>query len=44
MTEKSFISETPGQWGNGDVMFGFNISRVFQLGKHKKQDWKEKND
>jgi hypothetical protein len=41
MTEKSFISETPGQWSDGDIMFGFNISRVFQLGgKHKKKDWK----
>jgi hypothetical protein len=35
LTEKSFITETTGQWGNGDVLFGFNISRVFQLGgKH----------
>jgi hypothetical protein len=38
MTEKSFIAETPGQWSDGDIMFGFNISRVFQLGeKHKKK-------
>ncbi|MGN6194327.1 MAG: DUF5777 family beta-barrel protein [Ginsengibacter sp.] len=44
MTEKSFISETPGQWSKGDIMFGFNISRVFQLGEHKKKDWKRKND
>ena len=45
MTEKSFISETTGRWENGGVQFGFNISRVFQLGvKHKRKsnDWKEK--
>ena len=33
LTEKSFISETTGQWDNGNVLFGFNISRVFQLKK-----------
>ncbi len=33
MTEKSFISETANRWENGDVLFGFNISRVFQLKK-----------
>ena len=45
MTEKSFISETTGRWNNGGVQFGFNISRVFQLGeKHKRKsnDWKQK--
>jgi hypothetical protein len=31
LTEKSFISETTGRWDKGDVLFGFNISRVFQL-------------
>jgi hypothetical protein len=31
MTEKSFISETTGRWGRGDVHFGFNISRIFLL-------------
>ena len=33
LTEKSFISETTGRWDNSDVLFGFNISRVFQLKK-----------
>lgn len=33
MTERQFITETPGSWGKGDIHFGFNISRVFQLGK-----------
>lgn len=45
MTEKSFISETTGQWSNGGVQFGFNISRVFQLGvKHKNKtgNWDKK--
>jgi len=35
LTEKSFISETTGQWDKSDVMFGFNISRVFQLDKKR---------
>ncbi|HSN08143.1 MAG TPA: DUF5777 family beta-barrel protein [Hanamia sp.] len=33
MTEKSFIAETMNRWEDGDVLFGFNISRVFQLKK-----------
>jgi hypothetical protein len=35
MTERTFISETTGQWGKGDIHFGFNISRVFTIGKRK---------
>ncbi len=31
MIEKGFIGETTGQWGKGDIHFGFNISRVFML-------------
>jgi hypothetical protein len=31
MIDKGFITETDGQWGNGDIHFGFNISRVFYL-------------
>jgi hypothetical protein len=34
LTEKSFISETTGRWDKSNIMFGFTISRVFQL--HKK--------
>jgi hypothetical protein len=44
LTEKSFISETSRHGDNSDVRFGFNISRVFQLGKkHKGQTatWKK---
>lgn len=33
MTEKNFISETTGKWEKGDILFGFNISRVFNIGK-----------
>jgi hypothetical protein len=35
MTEKQFIGATTGQWKKGDIHFGFNISRVFTLKKHK---------
>jgi opacity protein-like surface antigen len=35
MTEKQFIGETTGQWNHGDIHFGFNISRVFTLKKHR---------
>ncbi|MBK8088179.1 MAG: hypothetical protein IPK31_09630 [Chitinophagaceae bacterium] len=37
MTERTFISETAGKWSKGDIMFGFNISRVFTLKKQKKK-------
>ncbi|MEO6683035.1 MAG: DUF5777 family beta-barrel protein [Ginsengibacter sp.] len=33
LNEKTFISETTGRWDKGDVLFGFNISRVFQLNR-----------
>ena len=40
MIEKGFITETDGKWGNGDIHFGFNISRVFYLNSKKnKEDW-----
>ncbi len=35
MTERTFIHETTGRWSNGDIHFGFNISRVFKLKKQK---------
>ena len=35
INEKSFITETTGKWNNGDIHFGFNISRVFTIVKHK---------
>lgn len=36
MNERSFITETTNDWGQGDIQFGFNISRVFQLKKARK--------
>ena len=35
MTERTFINETTGTWGNGDIHFGFNIARVFTIKKKK---------
>ncbi len=35
MNERAFITETTGQWGKGEVRFGFNLSRVFQIRKNK---------
>jgi hypothetical protein len=35
MNERTFITETTGDWGKGDIYFGFNISRVFTIGKRK---------
>ena len=33
MIEKGFVAETVGDWGDGGIHFGFNISRVFNLAK-----------
>ncbi len=40
MIEKTFITQTTGNFFDGDIHFGFNISRVFQF-KHDPQpkDW-----
>jgi Membrane bound beta barrel domain (DUF5777) len=35
MTERTFITETTGSWDKGDILFGFNISRVFTIKKAK---------
>jgi hypothetical protein len=35
MTERTFINETTGEWGKGNIRFGFNISRVFTVRKPK---------
>ena len=34
MNERAFITETTGKWGEGEVRFGFNLSRVFTVRKH----------
>jgi hypothetical protein len=36
MNEKGFITETTGKWDKGDIMFGFNVSRVFTVGKRSR--------
>jgi hypothetical protein len=36
MIEKGFIAETTGDFFDGDIRFGFNISRSFQLKKSNK--------
>jgi hypothetical protein len=33
MFDRALITETMGKWENGDIYFGFNISRVFTLKK-----------
>lgn len=38
MTERTFISETTGNFFNGDIHFGFNISRVFTIKDPRKKD------
>jgi len=35
MTEKTFITETTGDFFKGDIHFGFNISRVFTIKKKR---------
>lgn len=35
MIEKGFITETTGDWADGGVHFGFNVSRVFTIKKPK---------
>lgn len=37
MLEKGFIAETTGDFFDGDIHFGFNISRAFQISKPKEQ-------
>jgi Membrane bound beta barrel domain (DUF5777) len=36
MSEKYLIGQTTGQWMNGDIFYGFNISRVFSFEKATK--------
>ncbi len=35
MFDRALITETQGKWKNGDIYFGFNISRVFTIKKPK---------
>ena len=36
MNERSFITETTKSWGSGEIRFGFNLSRIFDIKKSKK--------
>lgn len=35
INERAFLSNTQYSWGHGDIFFGFNISRSFQIRKKK---------
>ena len=35
MIDRGFVTETTGDWLNGDIHFGFNVSRVFTIKKNK---------
>lgn len=35
VTERTVIGQTTGKWGQGDIHFGFNISRVFTVLRDK---------
>ena len=36
MVESQYLTQTTGTWGKGDIYFGFNISRNFNLNKKRK--------
>lgn len=36
IAENQYIAKTTGKWNDGDIHFGFNIRRVFALGKKSK--------
>ncbi|HYG51818.1 MAG TPA: DUF5777 family beta-barrel protein [Flavobacteriales bacterium] len=38
MIDKGYITETTQKWTDGDINFGFNISRVFTIVKPKKKE------
>ena len=37
MVDPVFIAQTTGSWGDGNIYFGFNVSRAFNVGKKPKQ-------
>lgn len=41
MIERQFVSQTTGQWGEGDIHYGFNISRTFSFDKKSKSEKKK---
>jgi Membrane bound beta barrel domain (DUF5777) len=36
MNERSFLTETVNSWGKGEIQFGFNLSRIFDIKRAKK--------
>jgi hypothetical protein len=38
MEESQYLTQTTGRWGKGDIYFGFNLSRTFDLKKKRKTD------
>lgn len=40
MIESQYIGKTDGSWGDGDIFFGFNISRNFSFNKDKEKEKK----
>ena len=41
MNEKAFLTGTTEKWGKGEIRFGFNLSRVFTLGKKSKANYED---
>jgi len=39
MLETQYLTQTDGTWGKGDIYFGFNISRNFNLKKHTERKY-----
>jgi hypothetical protein len=39
MNYRGFIGETTGRWENGDIRFGFNVSRVFTIKRPKVKEF-----
>ena len=37
MNERAYITQTTGDFFKGDIRFGFNLSRMFKIGKTQKQ-------
>ena len=35
MNERAFITGTTNKWDKGDIQFGFNLSRVFNVKRRK---------
>lgn len=37
MNEKGYLTQTTGKFFKGDIRFGFNLSRIFNIGKKRKK-------